>query len=99
MYIVFIGLVAVPIVQIASIGTQFTEAFAGLDRIHEIRSVATERTRRDARGFDESAATSRSRTSASSTTMGSPCCATSRSGAAAGSTTALVGSTDPARAR
>ena len=42
MYIFFIGLVAAPIVQIASIGTQITEAFAGLDRIREIRRVATE---------------------------------------------------------
>ncbi|MCU0256882.1 MAG: ATP-binding cassette domain-containing protein, partial [Vicinamibacterales bacterium] len=42
MYVFFIGLVAAPIVQIASIGTQITEAFAGLDRIREIRKVATE---------------------------------------------------------
>jgi subfamily B ATP-binding cassette protein MsbA len=42
MYVFFIGLVAAPIVQIASIGTQITEAFAGLDRIREIRGVATE---------------------------------------------------------
>ncbi len=36
MYIFFTGLVAGPLVQIASIGTQITEAFAGLDRIREI---------------------------------------------------------------
>jgi subfamily B ATP-binding cassette protein MsbA len=42
MYLVFIGLVVGPVVQIASIGTQITEAFAGLDRIREIRSVARE---------------------------------------------------------
>ena len=42
MYLFFIGLVAAPLVQIASIGTQITEAFAGLDRIREIRSMATE---------------------------------------------------------
>ncbi len=42
MYIFFIGLVAAPLVQIASIGTQITEAFAGLDRIHEIREMRTE---------------------------------------------------------
>jgi len=42
MYIFFTGLVAAPIVQIASIGTQITEAFAGLDRIHELRQVAAE---------------------------------------------------------
>ena len=41
-YIFFTGLVAAPLVQIASIGTQLTEAFAGLDRIREIRQMATE---------------------------------------------------------
>ncbi|MBM3986928.1 MAG: ABC transporter ATP-binding protein [Planctomycetes bacterium] len=42
MYLVFIGLVVGPVVQIASIGTQITEAFAGLDRIRELREVAAE---------------------------------------------------------
>jgi subfamily B ATP-binding cassette protein MsbA len=42
MYLVYIGLVVAPVVQIASIGTQITEAFAGLDRIRELRSVAAE---------------------------------------------------------
>jgi len=42
MYLLFTGMVAAPLVQIASIGTQITEAFAGLDRIREIRSLATE---------------------------------------------------------
>lgn len=42
MYIFFIGLVAAPLVQIASVGTQISEAFAGLDRIREIRDMATE---------------------------------------------------------
>jgi subfamily B ATP-binding cassette protein MsbA len=42
MYIFFIGLVAAPLVQIASIGTQVSEAFAGLDRIREIRQMPTE---------------------------------------------------------
>ncbi len=41
-YIFFIGLVAAPLVQIASIGTQISEAFAGLDRIREIRDLPTE---------------------------------------------------------
>src|SRR5947208_5535326 len=35
MYGVFIGLVALPLINIASIGTQITEAFAGLDRSEE----------------------------------------------------------------
>src|SRR5687767_5755618 len=42
MYIFFIGLVAAPLVSIASIGTQITEAFAGLDRIREILETPTE---------------------------------------------------------
>ena len=42
MYMIFTGLVAAPLVEIASIGTQITEAFAGLDRIREIKRMATE---------------------------------------------------------
>jgi subfamily B ATP-binding cassette protein MsbA len=42
MYIFFTGLVAAPLVQISSISTQLSEAFAGLDRIREIRRMATE---------------------------------------------------------
>ncbi|HUL68846.1 MAG TPA: ABC transporter ATP-binding protein [Gemmatimonadales bacterium] len=42
MYIFFTGMVAAPLVQIASIGTQVTEAFAGLDRIRELMSMPTE---------------------------------------------------------
>ncbi len=42
MYIFFAGLVAMPLVSIAEIGTQISEAFAGLDRIHEVQQEATE---------------------------------------------------------
>jgi ABC-type multidrug transport system fused ATPase/permease subunit len=42
MYVFFIGIVAAPLVSIASIGTQITEAFAGLDRIREILDMQTE---------------------------------------------------------
>jgi ABC-type multidrug transport system fused ATPase/permease subunit len=42
MYVFFIGLVAAPLVSIASIGTQLTEALAGLDRIRELRDMPTE---------------------------------------------------------
>jgi ABC-type multidrug transport system fused ATPase/permease subunit len=42
MYVFFVGLLAAPLVQIANVGTQITEAFAGLDRIHELRRMATE---------------------------------------------------------
>jgi ABC-type multidrug transport system fused ATPase/permease subunit len=41
-YILFTGLMAAPVMQIAAIGTQVSEAFAGLDRIHELMSMRTE---------------------------------------------------------
>ena len=41
-YILFTGLLAAPVVQMASIGTQISEAFAGLDRIHELLGMTTE---------------------------------------------------------
>lgn len=41
-YVLYVGVMVAPLVQISSIGTQITEAFAGLDRIHELRSVSTE---------------------------------------------------------
>jgi subfamily B ATP-binding cassette protein MsbA len=42
MYIIFTGLLAMPLIQFAAIGTQITEAFAGLDRIREIMNTPTE---------------------------------------------------------
>jgi len=42
MYVFFVGMVAMPLVDISQIGTQISEAFAGLDRIREIRAMATE---------------------------------------------------------
>ena len=41
-YMMFIAVVAAPLISIASIGTQITEAFAGLDRIRELLDVSTE---------------------------------------------------------
>ena len=41
-YLLFTGLVIAPVIQISQIGTQITEAFAGLDRIREVRQMATE---------------------------------------------------------
>jgi ABC-type multidrug transport system fused ATPase/permease subunit len=41
-YVFFVGLVSFPLVQMASIGTQLTEAFAGLDRIREIMDMPSE---------------------------------------------------------
>ncbi len=42
MYVAFTGMMAMPIIELASIGTQITEALAGLDRIREIMSMPTE---------------------------------------------------------
>jgi ABC-type multidrug transport system fused ATPase/permease subunit len=42
MYVFFVGLVTFPVVQMAAIGTQISEAFAGLDRIREIMTTPTE---------------------------------------------------------
>ena len=41
-YVLFVGLVAMPLIDISEIGTQVSEAFAGLDRIRELRRMATE---------------------------------------------------------
>ena len=42
MYIFLTGMVAAPMIQISGIATQLTEAFAGLDRIQELRQMTTE---------------------------------------------------------
>jgi subfamily B ATP-binding cassette protein MsbA len=42
MYIFFVGMLAAPLIQMSSIGTQLSEALAGLDRIREIKALATE---------------------------------------------------------
>ncbi len=41
-YVIFTGMMAAPIMQIASISTQISEAFAGLDRIRELLGLTTE---------------------------------------------------------
>jgi ABC-type multidrug transport system fused ATPase/permease subunit len=42
MYISFTFLLAMPVIELTSIGTQLTEALAGLDRIREIMQMGTE---------------------------------------------------------
>jgi ATP-binding cassette, subfamily B, putative efflux pump len=42
MYLAFTAMMTMPVIQLASIGTQISEAFAGLDRIREIKLMATE---------------------------------------------------------
>jgi subfamily B ATP-binding cassette protein MsbA len=49
-YVFFTGLLAAPVVQVASISTQVSEAFAGLDRIREVLEMKTEDQEDDERG-------------------------------------------------
>src|SRR5437867_7491544 len=42
MYISFTFLLAMPVIEFAAIGTQITEAFAGLDRIRDVMDMKTE---------------------------------------------------------
>src|SRR5499426_22498 len=42
MYVMFTGMMAMPLIQFAAIGTQITEAFAGLNRIREVMNMPTE---------------------------------------------------------
>src|ERR1700752_110517 len=42
MYVIFTGMMAMPLIHFAAIGTQITEAFAGLDRIREVMDMRTE---------------------------------------------------------
>jgi subfamily B ATP-binding cassette protein MsbA len=48
-YTFMVGMMAGPLIGVANIATQISEAFAGLDRIREIRNVATEDANDDAK--------------------------------------------------
>jgi subfamily B ATP-binding cassette protein MsbA len=93
MYIFFVGLVAAPLIQIASVGTQISEAFAGLDRIREIRDMATEDEQDEARAkLPEVAGRVEFKDVSFSYVPGIPVLKDVSFVAEAGSTTALVGS-------
>jgi ABC-type multidrug transport system fused ATPase/permease subunit len=93
MYLFFTGLVAAPLVQIASIGTQVSEAFAGLDRIREIRSMTTEGQEDQAKqGLDSLRGDVRFDHVSFEYTSGVPVLRDVSFDSPAGSTTALVGS-------
>ena len=93
MYIFFVGLVAAPLISIASIGTQITEAFAGLDRIHELRGMTTEDAEDASRvPLDEVRGDVEFEDVTFSYVPGTPVLRRVAFRAAAGSTTALVGS-------
>jgi ABC-type multidrug transport system fused ATPase/permease subunit len=93
MYLFFTGLVAAPLVQIASIGTQVSEAFAGLDRIREIRQMTTEGQEDQAkRGLESLRGDVRFEHVSFEYTAGVPVLREVSFDSPAGSTTALVGS-------
>lgn len=93
MYIFFVGLVAAPLIQIASVGTQISEAFAGLDRIREIRDMATEDEQDEDRAkMEEISGRVEFRDVSFSYVQGIPVLKNVSFIANAGSTTALVGS-------
>ncbi len=93
MYVFFTGLMAAPLVQIASIGTQISEAFAGLDRIRDLLSLPTEDDEDATRGpVPDLAGTVRFEKVSFAYTPGVPVLREITFEAPAGSTTALVGS-------
>ena len=80
-YTILLGFLVAPIFQVVSIGTQLTEALAGLERTHEILRERPEDVdpRRTRRPRAASGARSPSRTCASRTTAGATSCAASPS--------------------
>jgi len=92
-YLVFIGLVVAPVVSIASVGTQITDAFAGLDRIREVLAVVPEDAGDGTReGVHEVRGEIEFEAVAFAYDAGKPVLQDITFRAAAGSTTALVGS-------
>ena len=92
-YLVFTSVVVAPVVQIASIGTQISEAFAGLDRIREILGTPTEVDEDAARvSIDEIQGEIKLERVTFSYTDGVPVLRDVSLTAPPGSTTALVGS-------
>ena len=93
MYIFFTGLLAAPLIQISAIGTQITEALAGLDRIREIRRLATEDAGdAEKRPLPKVRGDVRFESVSFAYTPGVPVLSDVTFEASAGSTTALVGS-------
>ena len=73
----FLAFLVAPVFQMVGIGTQITEALAGLDRTQEVlREKPEDEEERRTRPWAPFRATSRSSTSASPTTPASLCCLT-----------------------
>ena len=98
-YTLYLGLLVGPVVQIVSIGSQVTEAFAGLERIREVRNELTEDAEEaDREPLRESTAGSSFRTYTSSTRR-APCSRASRSSRSRARRRRSSGRRAPARAR
>ena len=93
MFLIFTGLMVSPLVQMSAIGTQITEAFAGLDRINEILRQPTEYDDEDSREeLGEFSGAVRFESVSFEYKKGVPVLREVTFEAAAGTTTALVGS-------
>jgi len=93
MYLSFTALMTLPVVQLASLSTQFSEAYAGLDRIQEIRRMAAEDDAHDARnGLSDIRGDVELDDVSFEYLPGTPVLTNVSLRAPAGSTTALVGS-------
>ena len=80
-YTMFLGYLAAPLFQVVGIGTQITEAIAGLERTREVLDETPEDEDPEPHRYaaPTSRAMSRSTTSPSPTRRRRPCCTTSRS--------------------
>ena len=93
LYVFLTGLVAFPLIEMAEIGTQITEAFAGLDRIRELRAMTTEQDEDAGKpGLPDVRGDIRFEDIVFSYVPGTPVLKSVSLHAPAGSTTALVGS-------
>lgn len=93
MFLIFTGLMVSPLVQMSAIGTQITEAFAGLDRIYEVLRQSTELDGEDDREpLGEFSGSVRFDEVSFEYTEGMPVLQDVSFEAPAGTTTALVGS-------
>jgi ABC-type multidrug transport system fused ATPase/permease subunit len=91
MYLLFTGIAVRPVVQIAQIGTQITEAFAGLDRIREVMRERIEEDDPDAVEIGEIRGDVEFREVSFAYEEGKPVLKNVSFFAPAGTTTALVG--------
>jgi subfamily B ATP-binding cassette protein MsbA len=91
-YVALTGMLAAPLIQLASIGTQMSEAFAGLDRIREVLGTPTERDGQGSGALDVLRGDLAFEQVSFGYAAGEPVLKDVSFSASAGTTTALVGS-------